>query len=157
LSHVSNSPKSAFASCPEHLCRSAGRLANLYYQIVPQVIVIRMLCRKNKQYPTTSETPLRGYCGRLRPVSFLSEGTACLTGSVTGRHQSRDTNGTQDRRPFRCQGRAWPQEQWGFHAASFRLLIRVRAEVDGCGVLWALSSPSRKLISPPTKMTKPER
>src|SRR5580700_3241475 len=53
--------------------------------------------------------------------------------------------------------RAWPQEQWGIHAASFRLLIRVRAEVDGSGVLWALSSPSRKLISPPTRMTKPER
>ena len=52
---------------------------------------------------------------------------------------------------------AWPQEQWGFYAASFRLLIRVRAEVDVCGVLWALSSPSRKLISPPTRMTKPER
>jgi len=31
------------------------------------------------------------------------------------------------------------------------------AGVNDCAVLWFLSSPSRKLISPPTRMAKPER
>jgi hypothetical protein len=43
------------------------------------------------------------------------------------------------------------------HAASFRSLISVRASVDDCGVLWSRSSPSRKLISPPSRMAKPEK
>ena len=43
------------------------------------------------------------------------------------------------------------------YAAAFRLLIRVCAGLDARGVLWSLSSPRRKLISPPTRMAKPER
>ena len=43
------------------------------------------------------------------------------------------------------------------HAAAFRLSILVRASVDDCKVLWFRSSARRKLISPPSKMAKPER
>ena len=43
------------------------------------------------------------------------------------------------------------------HAAVLRLLISVRAAVNDCGILLSLSWLSRKLISPPTKMAKPEK
>jgi hypothetical protein len=43
------------------------------------------------------------------------------------------------------------------HAAALRLLISVRPVVNDCGILLSLSWLSRKLISPPTKMAKPEK
>jgi hypothetical protein len=43
------------------------------------------------------------------------------------------------------------------HAAAFRSLIAVRGSMDDCKVLWFRSSPRRKLISPPSRMAKPER
>jgi hypothetical protein len=43
------------------------------------------------------------------------------------------------------------------HAAALRLLISVRAAANDYGILLSLSLLSRKLISPPTKMAKPEK
>src|ERR1700722_14185434 len=43
------------------------------------------------------------------------------------------------------------------HAARFSFLIWLRARVNDCGIRWCLNSPSRKLISPPSRIAKPER
>jgi hypothetical protein len=43
------------------------------------------------------------------------------------------------------------------HAAAFRLLISVEAGLEYCRVLGCRSSPSRKLISPPSRMAKPDK
>jgi hypothetical protein len=119
-----------------------------------------MLCRKNKQIPND----LRKRCfaaiaerSDLFHFFLKEQGASPEVSQAAINRVIRTVHRTSVHSAVKDASLAWPQEKWGFHAASFRLLIRVRAEVDGCGVLWALSSPSKKLISPPTRMTKPER